>query len=149
MLAFTPESYSWNFEQTTALSRGLFWANFGFDTICAVLEMGFNVASLIWVHKTRHQIQSSVSTSENRKREIKLLLQSFILGCIYGATYLVFTIVFAFRLTPLTARLCLHGVWISNHSVNPLVYLAVNRRLRERVMRLLMWSKSWNRQYVQ
>lgn len=140
LFPFLPSFYTWGFDPTNPLAHGYNWLNMVFDSCCTTVEVCFNVLSLIWVHQTRKQVQT-VTTSKNRKREIKLLIQSVILGSIFTATYIIFTV--AAFMPVVTVNLCLlfQGVFTFNHSVNPMIYLSVNARLREKVIELLTCGK--------
>lgn len=139
---FILDSYTWAYDETTELGR--FVSNGGnlvFDSICTITEMSFNILSLIWVHKTRKLVQTSIGASDNKKREIKLFAQSFILGCFFSAVYIYFVTLYALGANSLTTILCFQAVWTLNHSVNPLVYLSVNTKLRNRVLNILTCGK--------
>src|SRR5687767_8100553 len=66
---FFPDYYTWNWDTRYAWGKIWSWFNPAFDFICTCSEMVFNILSLIWVHKTRKQVQD-LSTTQNRKREI-------------------------------------------------------------------------------
>lgn len=127
---FIPQFYTWDFDSALEVGRVFTWVNIVFNTACTVTEMTFNIMSLMHVRKIRKQIQI-LNTDHLLKKEIKLLLQSFILGCIFIFAHIFFTVVFIVGEPSVGVTLAVQSVWFINHSVNPFVYLAINTRLRK------------------
>lgn len=140
LFPFLSTYYTWAFNDKTQLGATFNWLNLAFDSVCTAVEMGFNIMSLTWVHRMRKRVQN-MPTEENWRREVKLLIQCVILGCIFTATYLAFTVVSAFKLVTLTSCLVMQGIWTFNHCVNPIVYLTVNQRLRKRAVQFIFGGK--------
>lgn len=129
---FTAPFYIWEFNLEILWGKYLFWHNFVFNFLCAAIDTAFNVVSLKWVHETRKTI-ISLTDKKNRRREIKLLIQCLIIGAVFAMTSIMFTIVYAAGYGG-NQVVCViqHYVWTMNHCINPMVYLSVNSRLRQR-----------------
>lgn len=112
------------------------WYNFTYEVTCGIAEMTFNALSLKWVHQTRKQAHT-VSTAENRKKHIKLLIQSGIIGLVFASAGFSFTfITFQHDVSPM-ACLVMQCIWTINHCNNPIVYLCVNSRLRKAFLKFV------------
>lgn len=135
---FSPQTFTWGFDKSTSYGYFLHWYNTVFNATCAAIEMLFNVLSLVYVHQSRKSIQN-VATTENQRREIKLLIQCFILGLIFTMTNILFTIVLTMGWKTPAVLLCMQFTWTSNHCVNPVVYLSINKRLRQKLLKLFSW----------
>lgn len=139
-LHFIPEYLTWSFDMSNTLGEVMHWFNFVFCSLCAIVETTFNVLSLIGVHKMRKLIGDQVS-SQNQRREAKLLIQCFIIGCFFVAAEVVFTIAYACGWSTQGKLLFMQLVWTSNHCVNPIVYLIMNQKLRARFLDLITFGR--------
>ena len=139
-LIFHREFFAWGFNLQTRMGELWHWINFGTNTLTSILEMGFNISAMIYVYKTRKEVQHVV-VSENRKREVKLLFQCFIVGCFFVLANVMFTIAFALGWSSRVAFLCTQASWTFNHCVNPLVYFGVNTDLRKSFFRFVSCNK--------
>lgn len=137
---FIPPVFTWGFNPFTEYGHVLHWNNTIFTSICAAVEIVFNIMSLTAVHKMRKSIQS-VSTTENMKREVKLLIQCFILGMVFLLTDVLYTIVATMGVTTPGALLFVQYTWTTNHCINPVVYLTVNTKLRRRLLGMVTFGK--------
>lgn len=133
---FVPQVFTWAFDPNTNYGHFLHWNNTVFNGICASIEITFNLLSLATVHKMRKSIQN-VATYENQRREVKLLIQCFILGLVFTMTDVLYTIVITMGWTTPAVLLCMQFTWTSNHCINPAVYLSLNTRLRGRFIRFV------------
>lgn len=139
---FAPTTYTWLFgSQERFFGQFLQWEHFVFNLICGSAEMTFNIMSLVWVHKTRKQIHS-VSNKKNRNSEIKLLIQSLVVGIIFTTTPIYYTILIAAQLNSTWVILGFQYLWTANHCNNPIVYLLVNSKLRKEFFRLITCRKN-------
>lgn len=137
---FVPSLFTWAYNTATPYGLYLHWHNAAFNSTCAITEIVFNALSLHTVHKMRKSVKS-VSTAENQRREIKLLVQCFVLGLVFMLTEVLFvTIITNEWFTP-SLLLGMQFTWTANHCLNPLVYLTVNGKLRRRLVRLLTCGK--------
>lgn len=133
---FVPEVFTFLFTGTP-IGLYLLWFKFASDITCGILEMGFNILSLRWVHRTRNSIDS-VATANNRRREIKLLIQSFVVGSVFASSSgVLYTIVMGAQINSAMAALAMHCLWTFNHCVNPIIYLLLNSQLRKGFLKLI------------
>lgn len=142
-LRLLPSDFTWVADIETPVGSFLHWNNFVFSFICSALEMTFNILSLRWVHKTRKNIQS-LPAPENRRREIMLLIQSTLIGSVFASSHIFYTIVMGSGINSAIADVAVHCVWMFNHCDNPLVYLAVNGKLRRAFLKFVSCGKLFN-----
>lgn len=135
-----PDYYSCGFDLETQIGWTWHWIDFGISLSSCTLEMSFNIMSIVWVYQKRKQIET-LAASENRRREIKLLIQCFIIGMFFTLCTFTFALDNVLELNSVTAFLVTEFIWILNHCVNPLVYLSVNSRLRSKFIKLLFRGK--------
>lgn len=128
--------FCWGFAVGTPNGIILNWSNCAWNGVCSILEMAFNILSLRWVHKTRNQIQS-ISAADNRRREIMLLIQSFVVGFFFTMANILFSFFIGFEITYPMADLVMQCVWMFNHCNNPIVYLTVNGKLRRAFLKFI------------
>lgn len=126
---FFPEVFAWGFNLDSGMGYVWHWIDCAISLAAGSVEIVFNVFSLFWVHQRRKEIQN-FAASENRRRETKLLLQCFSMGCAFILTVFVFTFANVLGWSSVTACVSVQLVWLMNHSVNPLIYLSVNTKLR-------------------
>jgi hypothetical protein len=139
VFGFNPQFCSWIFVKGDWLADIIATVNTVGNFVCILLVTGFNVRSLYWVHKSRTQIESVAiqGASENRKREIKLVIQCVIIGVIYTVGTLFFCIVSSVRMTDSIGQyVATHFIWMFTHVQNPIIYIAFNKRLHERFLEL-------------
>lgn len=136
-------TYSWMFNTKDVYGNALSIVNITSNLICAALVTGLNIRSLHWVRKTRQQIQS-LENVENRKREVRLFIQCAITGTLFTFAVMVFFVVSTLGLGGHNVIMFVltHVGWMMIHLENPLIYFAINGRLRRRFLRLFRCSRS-------
>lgn len=127
-------TYSWTYNVIDPLGKTMAMVNITSNIFCAFLITVFNSKSLHWVRKTRMQIQT-LESKENRRREVRLFFQCAITGTMYTLAVVVFFIISSLQLggEHVAAFVITHLGWMMVHLQNPLIYFAVNSRLRRRL----------------
>uniref|UniRef100_A0A915HG59 7TM GPCR serpentine receptor class x (Srx) domain-containing protein n=1 Tax=Romanomermis culicivorax TaxID=13658 RepID=A0A915HG59_ROMCU len=106
----------------------------------------FNSWSLLWLYKTRKQVQN-VDQAVMRKREVKLFIQCFISGCCFFGIigpFLILNILTGGTKHSIFLYLGMDVAWIFHHSLNPFIYIILNRKLRQHIVNILMLNTSSN-----
>uniref|UniRef100_A0A915KZ63 G-protein coupled receptors family 1 profile domain-containing protein n=1 Tax=Romanomermis culicivorax TaxID=13658 RepID=A0A915KZ63_ROMCU len=108
-----------------------------FSTLSMVVF--FNSQTLIWLYKKRKQVQN-IDQTPMMKREIKLFLQCFISGCCFFGIigpFTVLNLVTAGSQHSIFLYLGMDMMWIFHHTLNPYIYVILNRKLRSHIISLL------------
>lgn len=136
LFTFYPHLFTWRYVHSE-LGRVALKVNLTWNILCVFMLVIFNGRSLYWVHVTRKQIQNIAATA-NRNREIKLFIQCAITAFSYiTCTILFFGLAFVGTSENVSQSIATHLVWLSIHLQSPMVYLAVNKKLRLGLVRLI------------
>ncbi|KAK6751734.1 hypothetical protein RB195_003259 [Necator americanus] len=128
-MVYTPELYSWTYNFQLPLSRGVQQSAMIVELACAVIFSLLYLYTLASIYIKRRQF---ISDAGNRS-ELKILIQ-----CVVTASYcIVMNLLWhhsqAFP-SNLWMGMLLNFMWVFNSGVYPLIYIIVNRTIRNRIL---------------